>query len=191
MSEFLDNLAYWMLVILACIVVATVITMLIFSPKRKTEEPIKKTVLAASEKSEFIEEFSRQLEKPLPPKKAQAKTQELTYEEAVLLKILTHEAGCDQQLCYYVVQALFNACEKHHWQYSPLGIAFAYQYTCPLEWYSNEALTAYKKIFYESERFPEIGNATIFYAPAYCSSSYHESQIFVYEFHGVRFFEER
>ena len=108
-----------------------------------------------------------------------------------LLKIITHEGGCDPVVCNLVSQALYNTCEKYNWQYSPLEMAYKYQYASPLTWYSKEAEEAYIAVFIDGVRFPEIGEATVFYAPEYCAGSYHESQIFVYETHGVRFFEER
>lgn len=109
-----------------------------------------------------------------------------------VLRVLTAEAGHDATLCRCVAQALYNTCERYDWTYTPAEMMQEYSYAEPLEWYSEEAEQAYDEVFCSGVRYTDIGDATMFYNP-YCfgESVDHESQCFVCEIHGVRFFTER
>lgn len=207
--EHVGNFLCALVVIFAAALIAAIITAIILNPKTDKEVTIKEKSadileVTSADPVEIIKiEVKEQPLKPKPIEQLDEQQPTIhttsnepedtypTYEEVLIFQILTHEGGGDQTVCNLVAQALYNACEKHNWQLSPIEIAYRYQYASPLSWYSKEAQNAYTDVFVFGKRFAEIGNATIFYAPAYCSSSYHESQIFVYEINGVRFFEER
>lgn len=112
------------------------------------------------------------------------------WDEDYILRVLTAEAGSDEVLCGCVAQALYNACEKHGWEYDPQEIMWKYSYTSPASWISDAAVLAYDQVFCSGVRYTDVGNAIYFYAPQYCDSPWHESQRFVCEVSGVRFFEE-
>jgi len=108
-----------------------------------------------------------------------------------IVRVITTEGGYDHDICMAVTQCLYNTCEKYDWKYTPAQIIEMYQYAYPSSFISEEALDAYRQIFLEGIVCVGVGEATIFYAPKYCHSAYHESQIFVTEINGVRFFKER
>jgi len=115
-----------------------------------------------------------------------------TVDRDYILKVLTHEGGTDPVLCGCIAQALFNTCEKYNWEITPKEAMIKYRWTEPLYWYSEEAERAFDEVFYSGVTWDCVGNATMFYAPKYCDGTpVHESQIFVAEVNGVRFFEER
>lgn len=107
-----------------------------------------------------------------------------------VLRVLTAEAGTDEVLCGCVAQALYNACERYGWAYSPAEMMVKYRYTDPASWVSAEAEKAWDEVFMSGVTWDCVGKATVFYAPRYGESAYHESQRFVVEINGVRFFEE-
>lgn len=107
-----------------------------------------------------------------------------------ILRVLTTEGGHNYEVCVAVAQCLYNTCEKYDWEYTPAQIIELYQYAYPANFISEEALTAYDRIFLEGFVCTPVEDATIFYAPEYCHSAYHESQIFITEINGVRFFKE-
>lgn len=107
-----------------------------------------------------------------------------------VLRVITAEGGTDKAVCAGVAQALYNACEREGWKYTPKEIMRKYHYTGPAAWVSDEAAQAYDEIFGCGYTYTDFGNATVFYAPRYGWSAYHESQRFVIEVNGVRFFEE-
>lgn len=111
-------------------------------------------------------------------------------ETEYILKVLTHEAGCDELLCGCVAQALYNACEIDGWQHTPAEMMRIYRYASPLDWYSEEAAKAYDDVFLSGVVYEVIENSTMFYAPKYGWSSDHECQRFVVEVNGVKFFEK-
>jgi hypothetical protein len=207
--EHVGNFLCALIVIFTAAIVAAIITAIILNPRDANEVPNVRTCadileVASDEPVEIVKvSVNGKSLKPKPIEMINDRQPTVsitsnkqedtypTYEETVLFRIITHEGGTDQTACYLVTQALYNTCKKYNWQLSPLEMAYRYQYASPLEWHSKEAQKAYEDIFINGLVFTEIGNATIFYAPAYCSSSYHESQIFVYETHGIRFFEER
>lgn len=108
-----------------------------------------------------------------------------------VLRVLTAEGGSDDLMCGLVAQCLYNTCEKHGWTYTPAEMMRRYKYTSPATWVSAAAEKAYDEVFCSGVVYECVGNATVFYAPRYCgTSTFHESQRFVYEYGGVRFFEE-
>lgn len=107
-----------------------------------------------------------------------------------VLRVLTAEAGDDPVLCGCVAQCLYNACERDGWAHSVEEILKQYSYTDPADWISESAVRAYDEVFCSGVTYTDVGNALYFYAPAYCESEWHESQRFVAEVGGVRFFED-
>jgi hypothetical protein len=107
-----------------------------------------------------------------------------------VLRVITAEGGTDFGVCAGVTQCLFNACEKDGWVHTPKEMMIRYRWTSPVSFISEEAERAFDEIFCSGVTYTAFGNATVFYAPAYCNSAYHESQRFVCEVGGVRFFEE-
>lgn len=112
------------------------------------------------------------------------------YDFELMCRVITAEGGTDREVCMGVAQALYNACEKHEWLYSPTEMMVKYRYTTPASWVSDEALSACTDVFLNGVTYDPVNDATLFYAPRYCSSSWHESQNFVCEINGVRFFSE-
>ena len=112
------------------------------------------------------------------------------YDFELMCRVITAEGGTDREVCMGVAQALYNACEKHEWLYSPTEMLGKYRYTSPADWVSDEAKDACVEIFLNGNTYDPIGNSTVFYAPKYCDSLWHESQNFVCEINGVRFFSE-
>ena len=111
-------------------------------------------------------------------------------DEDYILRVITAEGGADQLVCNGVTQCLYNACRRDDWAHSVTEILREYQYTAPVEWVSDEARIAWDAVFLSGVTFVDFGEALYFYAPAYCESPWHESQRFVAEVDGVRFFEE-
>lgn len=212
--RFLADLSFVIVLIFGSLFVAYLITRIVLSPGEKTMDiiPEKKPISMeitynpphlnpVADALEYKEArikpgmVVKEEETPVaaapveqPKKQASSLAASETY---LICCVLTAEGGTDQDTCNYVAQALYNACEKYNWRYSPLEMLYKYKYAPPLSWYSKEAEKAYVDVFYHGVRYPEIGNATIFYAPEYCYSEYHESQILVLDHHGVRYFEER
>lgn len=109
-------------------------------------------------------------------------------DEDYVLRVITAEGGTDQLVCNGVVQCLYNACQRDGWAHSVTGILREYQYTGAADWISDEARSAWDAVFCSGVTFVDFGDALYFYAPAYGESPWHESQRFVAEIHGVRFF---
>jgi hypothetical protein len=107
-------------------------------------------------------------------------------DEDYVLRVITAEGGSDQLVCNGVVQCLFNACQREGC--SPEQVLRDYQYTGPADWISDEARNAWDAVFCSGYRFVDFEDALYFYAPVYCDSPWHESQRFVIEVGGVRFF---
>lgn len=112
------------------------------------------------------------------------------YDYDEVCRIITAEAGNDSELCYAVAQCLYNACALNEWRTTPLETARMYQYAKPTAWASDEAVEAVAAIFDGGEKYEAVGGATLFYAPQYAESSWHEDQLLIAEINGVRFFEE-
>lgn len=113
------------------------------------------------------------------------------YDVTRVLQIVTAEAGNDADQCRGIVQALFNACNRHRNRYTPEDVCRGYQYTTPASWVSDAALNAFCEVFVYGETFADIGNATVFYNPKIAGhSEYHEGQIYVCSIGDVKYFEE-
>ena len=113
------------------------------------------------------------------------------YDVTKVLQIVTAEAGNDADQCRGIVQALFNACNRHRNRYTPEDVCREYQYTTPASWVSDAALNAFCEVFVYGETFTDIGNATVFYNPQIAGhSEYHEGQIYVCSIGDVKYFEE-
>lgn len=113
------------------------------------------------------------------------------YNVTKVLQIVTAEAGNDADQCRGIVQALFNACNRHRNRYTPEDVCREYQYTAPTSWVSDAALNAFCEVFVYGETFTNIGNATVFYNPEISGeSAYHEGQRYVCSIGNVRYFEE-
>lgn len=112
------------------------------------------------------------------------------YDLDYVCRVVTAEGGRDAEVCMGVAQCLFNACEKYGWQYNPDEMLSIYEYTSPSNWVSDEAINACLSVFVYGNTYYPVENATVFYAPQYCDSEWHEEQSFVCEINGVRFFEE-
>lgn len=201
--RFIEDLIVSLIVVAGSLLLAIIITALILSPGKQKERPKQykatdlKIVKTVEKPKSNIQDEPMELHLDLDVDRIKKLANDIVENskkpkiDETLLRIITREAGCDQQMCNYIVQALYNACEKYHWQYSPLEMAYKYQYAGPLSWYSKEAEIAYRSIFIEGTRYTEIGDATVFYASNYCYAPWHERQIFTYEYNGVRFFKER
>ncbi len=215
--RFLADLSFVIVLIFCCLFVGFIIARIVLAPAKREEQKREAKELAAKVEDHFIpiseplptdaldikEARLKIKEYPITPKYEPVETSKkksagyqnvkylFTEEEIYVLRVITAEGGTDPDTCNYVTQALYNACAKYNWKYSPYEMIFRYKYARPYSWYSEEALTAYKNVFLHGVRYPEIGNATIFYAPEYCISDYHESQILVLDHHGVKYFEER
>jgi len=118
------------------------------------------------------------------------KKENFDYDFEVVCQSITAEAGTDKDLCLAVAQCLYNACEKQEWQYTPSEVLVLYKYADGVEWISAQATDAYEQVFLRGDRYESVKNSTLFYAPRYCESDWHEQQSFVCEINGVRFFEE-
>lgn len=126
----------------------------------------------------------------LPEDAGETEDIQAAYDYDEVCRIITAEAGHDRELCYAVAQCLWNACSLNDWRTTPLETARMYQYAKPTAWASEEAVEAVAAIFDGGERYETVGGATLFYAPQYTDSAYHESNLLIAEIHGVRFFEE-
>lgn len=124
------------------------------------------------------------------PEDAKESSDGLGYDFELMCRVITAEGGTDRDVCMGVAQALYNACEKHEWLYPPTEMMIKYRYTTPASWVSNEALSACTDVFLNGVTYDPVNEATLFYAPQYCNSLWHESQTFVCEINGVRFFSE-
>lgn len=140
---------------------------------------------AAARAAVAAHEYRRQQE-------VQQEREQEALEVEELLRILTQECGTSRELSLGVVQALYNACAKYNWKYTPLEMAHRYGYTHPASWTSDAVRQAYQAIFHEDYTYWAVGNATMFYNPTVYGENYdHEVQIFVTQIGQVRFFEER
>lgn len=114
----------------------------------------------------------------------------LNFDFEGLCRIITAEGGHDYTVCHSVATACYNAYNSLGGELDPVGVCKEYQYAEPATFISDEAMDACKAVFVDGQRCNEIGKSTIFYNPLYGWSNYHESQRFVVEINGVRFFEE-
>lgn len=113
----------------------------------------------------------------------------LTADERTMLEQLVEaEAGGEDYIGKILVaQCIINACHKTNLR--PAEAAEQYRYTSRRPYQSAEAVDAVRLVFdlgYVIEAEPIM----YFYAPALCSSAWHESQPFVLEHGCHRFFKE-
>lgn len=134
--------------------------------------------------------LSRMANCTIAPENDEVEPERDDVDEDYILRVITAEGGTDQLVCNGVAQCLYNACERDLWAHSVEYVIEEYQYTTPAEWVSDEARIAWDAVFCSGVTFVDFGDALYFYAPAYCDSPWHESQRFVAEVSGVRFFEE-
>ena len=86
-----------------------------------------------------------------------------------------------------VAYCLLNACEKDGLQ--PSEVREVYKYSGWHEKPTTSVKNAVKTVFYDGYK-PVEDNILWFYAPKWCSSAWHESQRFIIEEGGHRFFAE-
>lgn len=118
------------------------------------------------------------------------------FDASELIRIIANEGGDYYDVCYAVATCCFNTQKLHDNRWSPIDVCKNYQYDME---YRNKSHLAYENarlavinVYAYGYLEESVGDATIFYAPNYCGpNTYHESQIFVAEIHGVRFFKER
>lgn len=131
--------------------------------------------------SEHIEEAIAKLPK---------KRYELTEDELYLLcgVVMAEAGGESYEGKMAVAQCLLNGCERSGIR--PAQAVVDYQYAKPNYSYTDECWEAVTAVFYEGQT---VTDETIlwFYAPARCTSRWHESQKFVTEIGGHRFFAEK
>lgn len=87
-----------------------------------------------------------------------------------------------------VAQCILDACEKEGIR--PLEAVTKYQYT-PIRKKPSESVKSAVTAVFEYGETVTDENILYFYAPKYCSSEWHESQKFVMEIGGHRFFAEK
>lgn len=108
------------------------------------------------------------------------------FNEDYVVRVLTAEAGADEDLCYAVAQCILNASRRDG--LNPEEVLYAYGYTGPASWVSEAARRAYDDVLCSGVTYPAVEDALYFYAAAYCASEWHETQRFITEIRGVRFF---
>ena len=113
----------------------------------------------------------------------------LEYDYDYVCRVVMAETGGEynEDLTLAVCQAIMNAATENSW--TPEEVCNNYQYTSPHPYTSDFIQEICDRVFLYGEVYEDSGNAQVFYNPSYGHSSYHESQIFVCEIGGVRFFE--
>jgi len=109
-------------------------------------------------------------------------------DEDYILRVITAEGGSDDLICAGVTQCLFNACQRDGWNRTVEQILHDYGYTGPASWISVAAEKAWDEIFCSGYTYTDFEDALYFYSTRYCYSEWHETQRFVCEIRGVRFF---
>lgn len=182
--------AAWVLLILA----AALVVLTGFSAKEPERE--ERTILVIEggphkEAYEDPDEAEKSAEAVIAAIGTDREFETFGYDVSKVLQIVTAEAGNDADQCRGIVQALFNACNRHRNHYTPEDVCREYQYTAPASWASDAALNAFCEVFVYGETFTDIGNATVFYNPQIAGhSEYHEGQIYVCSIGDVKYFEE-
>lgn len=118
----------------------------------------------------------------------QDKRYELTDGELYLVcGIVMAEAGGESyEGKMAVAQTILNNCERSNGRPSDV----AWMYAEPRHTWTDEVWCAVTAVFFEGQTVTEE-NILWFYAPALCTSEFHESQRFVMEIGGHRFFAEK
>ena len=111
------------------------------------------------------------------------------YDYDYVCRVVMTETGGEynEDLTLAVCQAIVNAAIENDW--TPEEVCINYKYTKPHEYINDFIQGICDRVFIQGEVYEKSGNAQVFYNPNYCHSSYHESQSFVCEIGGVRFFE--
>ena len=106
-----------------------------------------------------------------------------------ICSVVMAEAGAEPYIGQKAVaQAILNACRLN--KKRPLDIIRDYQYTKKRPAPSKSVEQAVFEVFNLGEEVVDP-RVTIFYAPALCTSKYHESQIYACTIGGHRFFIQR
>lgn len=111
------------------------------------------------------------------------------YNATYVMQVITAECGHDEELCKAVCQAIKNTSRKYG-KYTPEEICKLYRYAEPSNFITDEARNSFVSAFVYGEVYSAIEDATLFYNPLYGVSKYHESNEFVTEVNGVRFYRE-
>ena len=160
-------------------------------PTEKQEEPVEKTVTLEP----IVLEMSTELpEEPETEKDVSTEEPAPRYvltetERDIVERVVMAEAGGE---CFegqmLVAQCILNAAEKTGT--APSEVVVAYRYTKARPEPTQSVKDAVAAVFDKGE---EITSEPIlyFYAPAWTTSKWHESQVFVIEVGGHRFFAER
>lgn len=110
-------------------------------------------------------------------------------ERALIESVVMAEAGAEEQLGQMAVaECILNACERNGTRPAETIAQGGYTSARPVP--SESVKTAVSEVF---DRGVHVftGEALYFYAPAVCTSAWHESQVFVGEIGGHRFFTTR
>ena len=123
----------------------------------------------------------------LSPDTSTPQAQEYDYD--YVCRVVMAETGGEynEDLTLAVCQAIMNAATENDW--TPEEVCINYQYTSPHPYISDFIQEICDRVFLYGEVYEDSKNAQVFYNPSYGHSSYHESQSFVCEIGGVRFFE--
>lgn len=106
-----------------------------------------------------------------------------------ICSVVMAEAGAEPYLGQKAVaQAILNACRLNNKR--PLDIIHDYKYAKNRPTPTESVKQAVEAVFDRGEEAVDP-RVTIFYAPAYCTSKWHESQIYSCTIGGHRFFIER
>lgn len=104
-------------------------------------------------------------------------------------KIVMGEAGGESyEGKLAVAQCILSACKRDGIE--PSEVRTQYRYAGWSETYTADVERAVYAVFHDGERVCEE-DIIFFYAPRWCTSKWHESQLFVTEIGGHRFFAER
>lgn len=148
----------------------------------RTGEPITVTTLPAIKPTESRTEP--------PTTEAQAVAYDLTAEERDLVeRVVMAEAGGEEELGQLMVaQCILNACELDGIR--PAEVVEHYQYAQSRPDPSEQVREAVASIFDDGVEVVDP-ETVYFYAPARCVSEWHETQAFVVEVDGHRFFKAK
>lgn len=121
--------------------------------------------------------------------KADPNPDTMGYDYDYVCRVIMAETGGEynEDLTLAVCQAVVNAAVENNW--TPEEVCINYRYTSPHAYTSDFIQDICDRVFIQGEVYEASGNAQVFYNPYYGHSSYHESQSFVCEIGGVRFFE--
>lgn len=110
------------------------------------------------------------------------------YDFDKVCRVVYHEAGNNEDLQRAVATCIVNACDKT--LLNPEEVCREYRYTTPWDSCPEICEAVCEDVLILGNRMADVADATLFYAPKYCAGTWHETQVFVCEIGGVRFFEE-